>query len=101
MKSLRQSKAARFIGSNYLLFVMFGTLVTLFLYSNHAHATDLLANTLTGDVKDTINGAGKKWAVLIDLGISIGAFIMTKKPLVFFSVFGVLLAISAAGSFVN
>lgn len=101
MQNLRRSKAAKSISNYYLLLAMFGTVATLVLFSNHAHAADLLANTLTSDVKDTINGTGKKWAVLIDLGISIGAFIMTKKPLVFFSVFGVLLAISAAGSFVN
>lgn len=100
MKSLKWLKAAKSTNSYYSL-VLVTTVITLFLTSNHAHATDLLANTLTSDVKDTINGTGRKWAVLIDLGISSGAFIMTKKPLVFFSVFGVLLAISAAASFIN
>ena len=66
------------------------------LLTQHAHATDLLAGTMT-DVSQTLTGTGKKWIILIDFAVSLGAFAMTKKPFVFFSTLGVLLAISGIG----
>lgn len=85
--------------SNYRWIVLIGAVLALMFLSNHAHATDLLAGTMT-DVKETIQGTGKKWMVAIDFAISLGAFAMTKKPFVFFSTLGVLLAISALGAFI-
>lgn len=80
--------------------ILFGVMFALLFLSCNAHATDLLANTM-GDVKDTIQGTGKKWIVAIDFAISLGAFAMTKKPFVFFSSLGVLLAISGIGILIS
>src|SRR3990167_8077916 len=80
--------------------ILIGIMLTLLFLSCNAHATDLLANTM-GDVKDTIQGTGKKWIVAIDFAISLGAFAMTKKPFVFFSSLGVLLAISGIGILIS
>lgn len=80
--------------------MLIGIMLTLLFLSCNAHATDLLANTM-GDVKDTIQGTGKKWIVAIDFAISLGAFAMTKKPFVFFSSLGVLLAISGIGILIS
>ena len=82
--------------SNYRLAILMGILLAMVFLSSNAHATDLLANTM-GDVSDTLKGTGKKWIILIDFAISLGAFAMTKKPFVFFSSLGVLLAISSIG----
>jgi hypothetical protein len=95
MKYQEQSKAARF-QSNYRWLVLVSVMFTLLFLSSHAHATDLLLNTM-GDVKETLEGTGKKWIVLIDFAISLGVFAATKKPFVFFSVLGVLLAVSGIG----
>lgn len=73
---------------------MLGLLVTSLLLSNYVFATDLLAGTDT-DIKDTVTGTGKKWLLWIDGAISLGAFVYTKKPVVFFSVLGVSLFITA------
>lgn len=59
-----------------------------------AYAADLLAGT-TGDVIDTMKGAGKHWAIIVDGAISLGAFAMTKKPTVFFSVLAISVAMTA------
>ena len=59
-----------------------------------ANAADLLAGT-TGDVIDTMKGAGKHWAIIVDGAISLGAFSMTKKPTVFFSVLAISVAMTA------
>lgn len=80
--------------------ILIGVMLALLFLSCNAHATDLLANTM-GDVKDTIQGTGKKWIVAIDFAISLGAFAMTKKPFVFFSSLGVLLAISGIGILIS
>jgi len=61
---------------------------------NDVYATDLLANT-TADAVDTLKGKGKTWLYIIDFAVASGAFVMTKKPTVFFSVLGVAVAISA------
>jgi len=99
MKYPEQSKAARF-QSNYRWLVLAGVMFTLLFLSCHAHATDLLAGTMN-DVKDTVTGTGKKWIVAIDFALSLGAFAMTKKPFVFFSTLGVLLAISGMSVFIS
>lgn len=99
MKYQEQSKAARF-PSNYRWIVLMGVMFTLLFLSCHAHATDLLAGTMN-DVKDTVTGTGKKWIVAIDFALSLGAFAMTKKPFVFFSTLGVLLAISGMSAFIS
>ena len=59
-----------------------------------ANAKDLLQGT-TGDVIDTMNGSGKHWAIIVDGAISLGAFAMTKKPTVFFSVLAISVAMTA------
>ena len=100
MKHQLQSKAARSIQANYRLLVLIGVMFSLLFLSRYAHAADLLANTM-GDVKETVTGTGKKWIVAIDFALSLGAFAMTKKPFVFFSTMGVLLAISALGTFLQ
>src|SRR3990167_2155393 len=96
MKHQERSKAATLFLSNYRWIVLMGVTFTLLFLSCHAHATDLLAGTMN-DVKDTVTGTGKKWIVAIDFALSLGAFAMTKKPFVFFSTLGVLLAISGIG----
>ena len=70
------------------------TFVTLLVISNQVFATDLLAGTDT-DIKDIMKGTGKNWLLWIDGAISLGMFAYTKKPMVFFSVLGVLLFITA------
>lgn len=100
MKHQSQLKAARSIKTNYRWLVLIGVMFSMIFLSRYAHATDLLANTM-GDVKDTVTGTGKKWIVAIDFALSLGAFAMTKKPFVFFSTLGVLLAISAMGTFIQ
>lgn len=72
----------------------FGLCVTLFLMANHAFAVDLLAGT-DADIKDTMQGTGKHWLLWIDGGISLASFAYTKKPIVFFSVLGITLFITA------
>ena len=67
---------------------------TLFLMANHAFAVDLLAGT-DADIKDTMQGTGKHWLLWIDGGISLASFAYTKKPIVFFSVLGIALFITA------
>lgn len=78
------------IGSS-TFFIVF---TTLMLISNHVFATDLLAGT-DADIKETMTGTGKHWLLWIDGAISLATFAYTKKPMVFFSVLGVLLFITA------
>lgn len=66
---------------------------TLLILSNHVFATDLLKGT-DADLKDIMGGTGKNWLLWIDGAISLGMFAYTKKPMVFFSVLGVLLFIT-------
>jgi hypothetical protein len=99
MKYQEQSKAAKF-QNNYRWLVLAGVMVTLLFLSCHAHAEDLLVGTMN-DVKDTVTGTGRKWIVAIDFALSLGAFAMTKKPFVFFSTLGVLLAISGMSAFLK
>ena len=67
---------------------------SLMLISNVAFAVDLLAGT-DADIKDTMTGTGKHWLLWINGAISLATFAYTKKPMVFFSVLGVLLFITA------
>jgi hypothetical protein len=69
------------------------TFVTLLVISNYVFATDLLKGT-DADLKDIMGGTGKNWLLWIDGAISLGMFAYTKKPMVFFSVLGVLLFIT-------
>jgi hypothetical protein len=94
MKNLLLSKLAFLNDSRVKFVLMLGLLVSLLLLSSHVFATDLLLNT-DKDIKDTITGTGRKWLIWIDGAISLGAFIYTKKPVVFFSVLGVCLFITA------
>jgi hypothetical protein len=73
---------------------MLGLFVTLVLMSNYVLAADLLAGT-DADIKDTMTGTGKHWLLWIDGGISLASFAYTKKPMVFFSVLGISLFITA------
>ena len=66
----------------------------LLLLSHYAVAADLLAGT-DADIKDTMKGTGKNWLLWIDGGVSLASFAYTKKPLVFFSVLGITLFITA------
>jgi hypothetical protein len=75
-------------------FIFLGLIVTLVLLSNYAFATDLLAGT-DADIKDTMQGTGKHWMLWIDGGISLASFAYSKKPIVFFSVLGISLFITA------
>ena len=84
----------------YRLLMLISVMGVLLCLSCYVHATDLLANTM-GDVKDTITGTGKKWIIVIDFVVSLGAFAMTKKPFVFFSTLGVLLALSGIGAIIS
>lgn len=70
------------------------TFITLLVISSQVFATDLLKGT-DADIKDIMNGTGKNWLLWIDGAISLGMFAYTKKPMVFFSVLGVLLFITA------
>jgi hypothetical protein len=74
--------------------VLLSIVCFLLFLSNHAFAKDLLAGTDT-DIKDTMIGTGKKWLLWIDGGISLASFAYTKKPVVFFSVLGISLFITA------
>lgn len=65
----------------------------IFSLAMDVYAVDLLAGT-TGDVVDTMKGTGKHWAIIMDAAVSIGAFAMTKKPTVFFSVLAISVAIT-------
>tara|TARA_R110000868_G_scaffold368790_3_gene631927 strand:+ start:112 stop:411 length:300 start_codon:yes stop_codon:yes gene_type:complete len=85
---------------NLQLLALIGVMFIFLFFSSHAHATDLLAGTMN-DVKDTVTGTGKKWIVAIDFALSLGVFAMTKKPFVFFSTLGVLLAISGMSAFIS
>lgn len=78
------------IGSSTLLIIF----VTLMMISNAVFAVDLLAGT-DADIKDTMTGTGKHWLLWIDGGISLAAFAYSKKPMVFFSVLGISLFITA------
>lgn len=94
MKNKMQHQSNSFykfqIGSNTLLIVF----TALMLISNSVFALDLLAGT-DADIKDTMTGTGKHWLLWIDGGISLASFAYTKKPMVFFSVLGISLFITA------
>jgi hypothetical protein len=77
MRSQRKSVSVWLNNSNCKFIIAVGLTLTMFFLSCNANASDLLANTM-GDVKDTLNGTGKKWIVMIDAAISLGAFAMTK-----------------------
>ena len=96
MKKLKKASINWMSNVNLLMAVFIGVVISMLFVTGKAHAADLLANTM-GDVNDTMTGVGKKWVILIDFVISLGSFVMTKKPLVFFSVLAVTLAISAVG----
>lgn len=96
MRSQKRAESAWINNSNYRMGILIGVMFAMLFLSCNAHAADLLANTM-GDVSDTLKGTGKKWITLIDFAVSLGAFAMTKKPFVFFSTLGVLLAISGIG----
>jgi len=66
----------------------------LFFISQHVFAADLLEGT-DKDIKDTMEKTGKHWLLWIDGGISLASFAYTKKPMVFFSVLGICLFITA------
>lgn len=76
------------------LTILSGILLMLFLIADCASARDLLAGTDT-DMKDTMDGTAKHWAYWIDGGISLASFAYTKKPVVFFSVLGICIFITA------
>lgn len=100
MQYQTRSEVVRLSQFNYRWIILIAAMCTLLFLSCNAHAADLLANTM-GDVKDTITGTGKKWIIAIDFAISLAAFAMTKKPFVFFSSLGVLLAISGIGTLIS
>jgi hypothetical protein len=66
--------------------------ISLLIFSQGSYATDLLAGTMT-DAVETLGGSGKKWMYILDVAISIGAYVKTKNPLVFFSVLGIALVV--------
>jgi len=94
MKNLALSKIALLSDPRFKLIFMLGLFVTLILMSNYVLAADLLAGT-DADIKDTMTGTGKHWLLWIDGGISLASFAYTKKPMVFFSVLGISLFITA------
>lgn len=75
------------------LLLKFCIALGIFSMTMDAYAVDLLAGT-TRDVVDTMKGAGKHWAIIVDGAVSLGAFAMTKKPTVFFSVLAISVAIT-------
>ena len=88
------NKIAPLCDPRFKLIFMLGLFVTLVLMSNYVFAADLLAGT-DADIKDTMTGTGKHWLLWIDGGISLASFAYTKKPMVFFSVLGISLFITA------
>lgn len=94
MKNLMLNKIAPLSDPRFKLIFMLGLFVTLILMSNYVLAADLLAGT-DADIKDTMTGTGKHWLLWIDGGISLASFAYTKKPMVFFSVLGISLFITA------
>lgn len=87
-------KLAFFNDSRLKFLILLGLITAFMLISNHVFAKDLLAGT-DADIKDTMTGTGKNWMLWIDGGISLASFAYTKKPIVFFSVLGVSLFITA------
>lgn len=94
MKNLLLKKTASVNDSGFKLVLILSLLTALTLISNHVFAADLLAGT-DADIKDTMTGTGKHWLLWIDGGISLASFAYTKKPMVFFSVLGISLFITA------
>ena len=78
----------------FKLIMLVGLFVLMILITNYVFAADLLAGT-DADIKDTMTGTGKHWLLWIDGGISLASFAYTKKPMVFFSVLGISLFITA------
>lgn len=94
MKSLLLSKLVFLNDPKWRVILMLTLLVSCILLSNYVFAADLLEGT-DADIKDTMTGTGKHWLLWIDGGISLASFAYTKKPMVFFSVLGISLFITA------
>lgn len=94
MRNIIEKLYAPVIDPSRLMVLKLVILIGMLGITCDAYATDLLAGT-TGDVIDTMKGAGKHWAIIIDGAISLGAFAMTKKPTVFFSVLAISIAMTA------
>jgi preprotein translocase subunit Sec61beta len=94
MKNRVLNKLAIFNDPTWRLVLTLGLMVALLIISSHVFAKDLLAGT-DSDIKDTMQGTGKNWMLWIDGGISLASFAYTKKPIVFFSVLGICLFITA------
>lgn len=89
-----KSELSDFFGKNRKLLVFLLIALSLLSLSNFVFATDLLNGTDT-DIKDTMEGTGKHWLYWIDGGVSLASFVYSKKPIVFFSVLGISLFITA------
>lgn len=94
MLSAKKRINALLSNPSHLVFFKIFVLLGMLSITCDVYAVDLLAGT-TGDVIDTMKGAGKHWAIIIDGAISLGAFAMTKKPTVFFSVLAISIAMTA------
>jgi len=71
------------------LIYYFGFLIALLCVSDFALAEDDLLSGTTTQALATLNGAGRNWAYILTGVFSVGSFITTKNPFVFFSVLGV------------
>lgn len=94
MRKIFLKKLALLNNERWRLILILVIFTALFFISRHAVAADLLAGT-DADIKDTMQGTGKHWMLWIDGGVSLASFAYTKKPMVFFSVLGISLFITA------
>lgn len=58
-----------------------------------AFATDLLEGT-TDDMKETLEGSGRKWLILIDFALAAAMYIKTKNIMMFLGVLVITIAIT-------
>lgn len=71
--------------------VMF--VLTVMLGCRQALATDLLEGT-TDDMKETLEGSGRKWLILIDFALAAAMYIKTKNVMMFLGVLVITIAIT-------
>ncbi|MBM3894785.1 hypothetical protein FJ366_04290 [Candidatus Dependentiae bacterium] len=67
--------------------------LTVMLGCRQALATDLLEGT-TDDMKETLEGSGRKWLILIDFALAAAMYIKTKNVMMFLGVLVITIAIT-------
>jgi len=68
-------------------------ILAVMLGCRQALATDLLEGT-TDDMKETLEGSGRKWLILIDFALAAAMYIKTKNVMMFLGVLVITIAIT-------